>query len=117
MLYFAAALCSEVQSDLACSLNLAMIAQHCPPGRFFSLLVGAALLYLTSYTPLRRWLQRMAGLHPPPVAAQAGAAGVGGPQPPGGRPPAAPPAPGMQQKQRAFFFYSFEILHSKREII
>ena len=73
--------------------NNSLAAQHCPPGRFFSLLIGAALLYLTSYTPLRRWLQRMAGLHPPPVAAQAAAAAAAAPQP-GGRPPVAPPAQG-----------------------
>ncbi len=71
---------------------LLAILQHCPPGRFFSLLIGAAVLYLTSYTPLRRWLQRMAGLHPPPVAAPAAAAAAVAQ--PGAAPPVAAPAAG-----------------------
>ena len=42
-------------------------------------MVGAGVLYLTSFTPLRRWLQRIAGLQPPavPPAAAAAAVGVG----------------------------------------
>ena len=31
--------------------------QHCPPGRFFALVIGAAVLYISASSPLRRWLQ------------------------------------------------------------
>ena len=40
-------------------------------------MVGAGVLYLTSFTPLRRWLQRIAGLQPPAVPPAAAAAAVG----------------------------------------
>lgn len=53
--------------------------QHCPPGRFLSLLVGAGVLYLSSYTPLRRWLERLAGLQPPAAAPAAAVPGGGAP--------------------------------------
>ena len=38
--------------------------QHCPPGRFLLLVVGGALLYLSAFSPLRAWLQRLAGVAP-----------------------------------------------------
>ncbi len=47
------------------------MTQHCPPGRFLLLVGGGTLLYLSAFSPLRLWLQRMAGLAPP-------AAGPGG---------------------------------------
>lgn len=64
--------------------------QHCPPGRFLLLALGGMLFYLAGLTPLRQYLQRLAGLAPPPRP------GAPPPHPPAAGPPGgAAPAPGQ----------------------
>ncbi|PSC70961.1 SCAN domain-containing 3-like isoform A [Micractinium conductrix] len=56
-------------------LMLMVVAyQHCPPGRFLMLLGVGLLLYLTATEPVRRFLNRLAGVQAPGAAARAAAA-------------------------------------------
>jgi hypothetical protein len=41
---------------------MVVVYQHCPPGRFFMLLGLGLLLYLTATEPVRRFLNRLAGV-------------------------------------------------------
>ena len=63
-----------------------VVYQHCPPGRFLMLVGAGLLLYLTATEPVRRFLNRLAGVQQPapPVPRAA-------PQPPAQPPPQQPP--------------------------
>mmetsp|Transcript_18218 Transcript_18218/g.54803 ORF Transcript_18218/g.54803 Transcript_18218/m.54803 type:complete len:652 (+) Transcript_18218:3557-5512(+) len=61
---------------LQVAVLLLLLWQHCPPGRFFALVLGAAVLYISAFSPLRRWLQRITGMVPAQGAAAPGGAGI-----------------------------------------
>ncbi|PRW44897.1 hypothetical protein C2E21_6177 [Chlorella sorokiniana] len=46
-----------------------VVYQHCPPGRFLMLVGAGLLLYLTATEPVRRFLNRLAGVQQPGAAA------------------------------------------------
>lgn len=79
-----------IRIDIKALVQMAVVAlvmyQHCPPGRFFMLMGGAALLYLTGLGPLQRALQRLVALAMPtpirpPQGGQPGAEGQPGAAP------------------------------------
>lgn len=78
---------------------MVVVYQHCPPGRFLILVGVGLLLYLTATEPVRRFLNRLAGVQPPAPAGQPQPRGPpqqqGGEG--GGEAPAAPAAPDEQQ--------------------
>ncbi len=67
-----------------------VVYQHCPPGRFLMLVGAGLLLYLTATEPVRRFLNRLAGVQQPVPQAQRAAQP---PQQPEGA-AAGPAAPG-----------------------
>ena len=103
LIYFAGLTCDSVMQHFPllllaptgmllflAGLTCHSVVQHCPPGRFLLLALGGMLFYLAGLTPLRQYLQRLAGLAPPP---RPGAAPPHPPAPPpaGAHPPAAGP--------------------------
>lgn len=68
---------------------MVVVYQHCPPGRFLMLVGVGLLLYLTATEPVRRFLNRLAGVQPPAPA--------GPPQPRG---PPQQQGQGQQQEQQ-----------------
>jgi hypothetical protein len=75
---------------------LVLVYQHCPPRRFFMLIILGLALYLTATERARRLMNRLVGLRPVQPVALAAAPPNAVPE---GVPPEGPPAPAVGEAQ------------------